>query len=99
MTNANGGDLDALLPGKGNLAPYIAAAGELGLSADDIAVGLAMLSAPDSRLRIALADVLRRDFASPAAALANLRERLAELDPLEARLLLALVAGANKAAG
>ena len=46
-----------------------------------------------------LADVLRHDFATPQAALAHLKEKLAELDPLNARLLLALVAGASRASG
>ncbi len=96
----NGDSLGDPLGGAGgapvNIAPYISAAAELGLSSDDIATGMAMLQAPDSHLRVALADVLRPDFATPQAALAYLKERLAELDPLEARLLLALVAGASR---
>jgi hypothetical protein len=102
--NGNDSDLGSLLGGASGagvspatLAPYLAAAKELGLTPDDIAVGLASLQAPDSALRVALADVLRPDFATPQAALANLKEKLAELDPLNARLLLALVAGASKA--
>jgi hypothetical protein len=101
--SANGKDHDlGSLLGAGSspatLAPYLEAAAELGLTPDDIAAGLAALQTPDSQLRLALADVLRPDFATPQAALAHLKERLAELDPLSARLLLALVAGASKAA-
>jgi hypothetical protein len=95
----NGKDADLSSVLGGGIEPYLEAAAELGLTQDDIVVGIASLQAPDSELRRVLADVLRPDFATPQAALTHLKERLAELDPLNARLLLALVAGASKASG